>query len=197
MGYIRAFLTVAAIALTPYALVTQNQIATGWDDLYRAWEKFVTTHSDASLIDVARIARLIRDGSVKEPAQESRALSKIYTQIDTLSRMVAVGRDSALSVAICLRSISDGDLSESLDLTLAGCIKSHPATFLHALAYNKRYVADLRSILCAVNTEAPDFELTRKNIMRSRVYSLERVSKPRLIQIRDTCLVILKTALQE
>jgi hypothetical protein len=141
-----------------------------------------------------------------------RAMRVIYEEhIADLQRFVSKGDRFALRIAFKAEQLADGAFAESLDSVIGSSIKVAPITFLEeAVPFVKKqseWFATLPpskyngirwfidGILTNVGFEEP-LDVTRKEI-KLRIEALTTVKRQDLLELRDICLDILKTVLNE
>ena len=163
---------------------------TDWAKLRQVLEQYVEYPSaeNAELV----MACLPKSGPIKlqNTIMENKTFQFIEEHMDMLDYQVLARDCHAVCLAFRLRTILDGALAESSDVTLGRLIRIDPRLFLHELANHEGEFSE--GLVGNNGGEFVDLPKAQAREDRLRIDALMTVQDPELRRVRDRCVRLLE-----
>jgi hypothetical protein len=159
-----------------------------WAAFERAWAAYVRSPSSDRAEAVYALVPDEHPGS--ESAGASDAIETLVEGLPALERRVLAGDADALRLALRLRNLSDGHLTEELHIIAGGAIRPSPAPFLRAV--REGVPADeFAGLLGNLGPDYVDRFDARREELRLRREALRSVTDESLAEVRDRSIAMI------
>jgi hypothetical protein len=187
-------------AISDYFGINLNQSNINWDEIRRAFGSYCQSPSSGKAIWILSIMPKSFDNRTADHEQWTSTVDYIYEheRFSVLERGIRKGDSFATRIAFKTLNISDGAFTQSLCALIAESIRANPTVFLEELKalfesgdegdlVYSILRDDLDTDILAIE-ENPQAKQEYAREINLRIKSLETVTRPDLIDIRNYCL---------
>lgn len=184
--------------LAAMASVADGQtVAPNWPRLCDAYKTFRANPDSRNASAVTGLLPKRLNLPLPKTRDEQRCWYYIADHLEVLSKKVQAGDVEAVRLAFRLMAISDGHMSEELDIMLGKLAIPHPRLFLKLLAENRELVVRLDALLGNLGEEYVDRFEAQCLALRRRVRALQTVTDTSLAHVRDEAIAALKDQISD
>lgn len=168
-----------------------------WSRLSRAFQEYVKNPSPEKAEDAIKLLPI--SGHVKYTGSnaEQEAIETIYSKFQVLERQIKARQKESVRLAFRLMSISDGTMSEDLDIMLGKLIRMDPRLFLQELQRQDTSEDAIEGLLANLGEDLVDDQKKDCAELKKRNKALQSVKDQTLLVTRDRCLSVLKRILSK
>lgn len=177
----------STISINPSSIF--KSLSLNFEEFIELWDKFIDNPNSKNSENVCHA---IPTYDSYEREKKLKVGNKIDNSLATLEMYVLANNQHAVSVTFKLLSITDGAVSQYIDIILGKYIHVDPTNFLAELN-NHLHIVSFSKVLCNYGLDFVDeFEL--QNIeTQKRIDALKNVSKKNLEPLQERCISELKT----
>jgi hypothetical protein len=192
-----SFAMLAAVILPTVVFSQENHSVINWESLGSAWNAYIEKPNDQTAQRVYNVLPATIPDSIPTSEIGSRLDESIYRNLDKLESQIKLKKRSALRLAFRLMAISDGDFTESLNAILGSFIRTDPRLFLQELQSHHSLVRGLEGLLNSGGDDSTDSESGWKKEHQQRIKAFQTVKDKNLVGVRDECIAVLHTQVNE
>ena len=195
------FSIVAVLLMLVCSTANAGQIPdqTNWTGLKQAFEEYVNAPTDKNVEKVISFLPKDRHARYDNSVQQYAALRFVFdrNQIGILERQVLAGDSYSVRLAFNLFAVSDGHYTETLHVILGSLIRIDSLQFLEG--FREYYSLDVGIDGLVGNLGFSYVDRTRATCseIQKRIVSLQEVTKPTLLDVRDECIESLRDFIQQ